>query len=142
MRQVSKFFHLKSVEKHLLFRVWILLGLIRLGLGMLPFLTLKNLLTRVGPMLAVLAGENERFSVERLAWAVGVTSRFVPKATCLAKALAVHVLLQQAGHQAFLHIGVNGKEGGLEAHAWVESQGRVLIGGVDLNSYTPLLTME
>ena len=140
MKRVSKFFHLPSVEKRLLFRVWILLGLIRLGLGMLPFLTLKDLLTRVGPMLA---GENEKFSVERLAWAVGVASRFVPKATCLAKALAMHVLLQQAGHEVFLHIGVtNNEEGNLKAHAWIESQGRVLIGGSDLNSYTPLLTME
>jgi len=106
---------------------------------MLPFFTLKDLLTRVGPMLA---GENEKFSVERLAWAVGVASRFVPKATCLAKALAVYVLLQQAGHEVFLHIGVNGKEGGLEAHAWVESQGRVLIGGSNIGNYTPLLALE
>jgi hypothetical protein len=91
----------------------------------------------------MLAGENEKFSVERLAWAVGVASRFVPKATCLAKALAVHVLLQQAGYEVFLHIGVtNNEEGNLKAHAWIESQGRVLIGGSDLNSYTPLLTME
>ena len=107
---------------------------------MLPLLTLKNLLTRVGPMLA---GENEKFSVERLAWVVGVASRFVPKATCLAQALALHVLLQQAGYEVFLHIGVtNNEEGNLKAHAWIESQGRVLIGGSDLNSYTPLLTME
>jgi len=90
----------------------------------------------------MLAGENEKFSIERLAWAIGVTSRFVPKATCLAQALAVHVLLQQAGYQAFLHIGVNGKEGGLEAHAWVQSQGRILIGGFDIDRYTHLLALE
>jgi hypothetical protein len=91
----------------------------------------------------MLAGENEKFSVERLAWVVGVASRFVPKATCLAKALAMHVLLQQAGYQACLHIGVTeANEGRLKAHAWVESQGRILIGGVDLSTYTHLLALE
>jgi len=139
MRRIRKFLNLSSGERRLLFRAWILLGVVRLGLGLLSFLTLKELLKRVGPMLA---GENEKFSIERLAWAIGVTSRFVPKATCLAQALAVHVLLQQAGYQAFLHIGVNGKEGGLEAHAWVQSQGRILIGGFDIDRYTHLLALE
>mgnify|MGYP001046030767 CR=1 FL=1 len=140
MRQLSKFLHLPPHEKGLLIRVWILLGVIRLGLGLLPFLTLKGLLTKVGP---VLVGSGQKSSVDRLAWTVGVASRFVPKATCLAQALAMHVLLQQAGHQAFLHIGVtNSEEGNLKAHAWVESHGRILIGGLDLSSYTPLLTME
>ena len=91
----------------------------------------------------MLAGENERFSVERLAWAVGIASRFVPKATCLAQALTAQFLLQQAGHQACLHVGVTeAEEGGIKAHAWVENQGRILIGGFDLNKYTRLLALE
>jgi Transglutaminase-like superfamily len=140
MNKVSKFFRLPSYEKSLLIRSWILLGIIKLGLELLPFLTLKNLLMKMGPMLAE---GNGRFSEEKLAWAVGVSSKYLPKATCLVQALALHLLLQQAGHQSSLHIGVdNGIGGRLEAHAWVESQDRVLIGGSNISKYTPLLALE
>jgi hypothetical protein len=140
MRQVSKFLKLPSHERNLLFKIWILLWTIRIGLRFLPFLTLKNLLTKIG---SILVGSNEKHPTDRLSWAVGVAGRRVPKATCLVQALAMHVLLQQTGHQACLHIGVEeAEEGGLKAHAWVESQGRVLIGGSGVDKYTPLLAME
>ncbi len=91
----------------------------------------------------ILAEGNDQFSEEQLAWAVGVSSRYLPKATCLVQALALHLLLQQAGHQASLHIGVDNATGGrLEAHAWVESQGKVLMDGPNISKYTPLLALE
>ena len=140
MNRASKFFHLPLHEKSLLIRSWILLGLIRLGLRLLPFITLKNFLAKIGPILAEGKG---RFSDEQLAWAIGVSSTYLPKVTCLVQALALHLLLQQAGYQTFLHIGVDSGIGGrLEAHAWVESQGRILIGGSNIGKYTPLLVLE
>jgi hypothetical protein len=140
MRQVSKFFHLPSVEKCLLFRAWILLGVIRLGLELFPFSTLRKLLDRLRIKLGSL---KKKFSEEQLVWSVTVVSRYIPKATCLAQALTTQFLLQQAGHQACLHIGVTeADEGRLKAHAWVESQGRILMGGFDLSRYTHLLALE
>ncbi len=107
---------------------------------LLPFSTLRKLLYRFRSILG--RGEKE-FSEDRLVWSVGVVSRYIPKATCLAQAITTQLLLQQAGHQACLHIGVTeAEEGGLKAHAWVESQGKVLIGGIDLNQYTHLLALE
>jgi hypothetical protein len=140
MRRISKFLNLSSIEQRLLIRTWILLGLIRLGMALLPFSTLRKLLYRFRSILG--RGEKE-FSEDRLVWSVAVVSRYVPKATCLAQAITTQLLLQQAGHQACLHIGVTEAEkGGLKAHAWVESQGKVLIGGIDLNQYTHLLALE
>ena len=105
-----------------------------------PFSTLKKLLTRFRPVLGKLERE---FSEEELVWSVAVVSRYIPKATCLAQALTTQLLLQQAGYKACLHIGIaDGERGRFEAHAWVESQGRVLIGGPDLNKYTHLLALE
>jgi hypothetical protein len=52
------------------------------------------------------------------------------------------LVLKQSGRPASLHIGVNGVEDHLGAHAWVESQGRVLFGGSNLGSYTDLLALE
>ena len=140
MRKIRKFLNLSSTEQRLLIRAWILLGVIRLGLELFPFSTLRKLLDRLRSILG--KGEKE-FSEEQLVWSVAVVSRYIPKATCLAQALTAQFLLQQAGHQACLHIGVtDSEEGRLKAHAWVESQGRILIGGFDINKYTHLLALE
>jgi len=121
-------------------KTWILLGVVRLGLELVPVYTLRKLLFKLTSLLRNLGKD---FSEEYLVWSVAVVSPYVPKTTCLAQALAAQLLLQRAGHQARLHIGVNyGIGGRLEAHAWVESQGRILIGGFDTNRYTHLLALE
>jgi Transglutaminase-like superfamily len=75
---------------------------------------------------------------------VALASRYVPTATCLAQALAGQTLLAQQGEPAVLRIGVAKNEAGkLEAHAWVESQGRIVIGAsLDLCRYTQLPSVE
>ena len=54
------------------------------------------------------------------------------------------LLLARRGFPASLHIGVakQGQEKQLEAHAWVESEGKVLIGGSEPGRYTSLLALE
>jgi hypothetical protein len=82
--------------------------------------------------------------IEKIAWAVAVASRYVPAATCLTQALAGQILLAQHGEPALLQIGVAKNEAGkLEAHAWVESRGRIIIGdSEELFRYTRLPSME
>lgn len=61
---------------------------------------------------------------------VMIVSRYVPRATCLTQALTAQILLKRYGHPAELKIGVaRGKAGELQAHAWVTSDGVVIIGG-------------
>jgi hypothetical protein len=68
----------------------------------------------------------------------------VPGATCLSQALAAQTLFLRQGYPAELHIGVAKNETGqLEAHAWVESEGQVVIGDLqNLSRYTPLPSLE
>lgn len=140
MTRIRKFLNLSSIEQRLLIKTWVLLGVIRLGLELLPFSTLRKLLDRLRSLRGSVSKE---FSEAQLVWSVTVVSRYIPKATCLAQALTAQFLLQQAGHQACLHVGVTeAEEGGIKAHAWVESQGKILIGGFDLNKYTHLLALE
>lgn len=82
---------------------------------------------------------------EKAAWAVMTSSRYVPAATCLTQAFATQVLLSRRGLPARLRIGVvKGKDGRLQAHAWVESNGVVVIGGSgpDVERYKPLLALD
>jgi hypothetical protein len=82
-------------------------------------------------------------SVERVAWAVEVAARYVPGATCLTQALAAQSLLSRGGHRSELHIGVaKGPGNEFGAHAWVQCEDRIVIGGANLDRYTPLLAWE
>lgn len=76
---------------------------------------------------------------DRVGWAVASAARFVPGATCLPQALAAEFLLRRRGHPAGLRLGVAKDERGhVEAHAWVESYGHVVIGDHDLERFTEL----
>lgn len=143
MKRLRKFLHLPPSDRRLLVSTAVLLGAIRLGLRLLPFRTLQRVLTRLEQAPTASPRHTNRSSVDRLAWAVTVASRYVPKATCLTQALAAQTLLGRRGHLSRLHVGVaKGEEGRLKAHAWLESQGRVIVGGGELSRYTLLPNME
>ena len=81
-----------------------------------------------------------RPAVERIAWAVRAASGVIPGASnCLVRALATQTLLGRYGYRAELRIGVRkAVDGGLAAHAWLESGGAVVIGEFELDHYVPL----
>jgi hypothetical protein len=83
----------------------------------------------------------EKATTEKIGWAISVAKRFVPKGDCLPQALAAESLLMKNGYPAELRIGVvKTDRGGLEAHAWVESGGRLVVGDLTqgLSTYAPL----
>jgi hypothetical protein len=141
MKRLRKFLHLTSGDRRLLVNTALLLGAIRLGLRLLPFRTLQRVLIRLAHAPAGSHGTKQS-SVDRLVWAVSVASHYVPKATCLTQALAAQVLLGRRGYLTQLRVGVaKDEEGQLEGHAWLESQGKVIVGGGELTRYTLLPDM-
>ena len=124
----------------ILLRAWGVLIMARAALVLLPFSLVRSLVT---DKKTASTHREKTASADDLAWAVTAASRFVPGGTCLVQAVALQYLLQRAGHPALMHIGVNKDEArGLKAHAWVESRGRILIGGSNLRDYTRLLALE
>lgn len=67
--------------------------------------------------------------LDRAIWAVPAASRRVPGATCLVKALAGRLAIARCGRSAEIRIGVLPDGDTLIAHAWLELDGRVVIGG-------------
>ena len=142
MERVRKFLHLTSSDRRLLVGTALLLGTIRLGLRLLPFRTVRRVVVRLarGPTGS---HRTDRCSVDRVVWVVSVASQYVPRATCLTQALAAQILLGRDGHPTQLRVGVaKSEEGRLEAHAWLENQGKVIVGGGDLSHFTSLPGME
>lgn len=144
MKRLLKFLHLTKRDRKLLISAALVICAIKLGLLLLPFQTLHRLLARMTRATSRLQ-EADRAGLGKVVWAVTVASRYMPgSAKCLAQALATQVLLAKRGHSAHLRIGVAKSESGqLEAHAWVESQGKIIIGSLpDLARYTPLPPLE
>lgn len=81
----------------------------------------------------------ERRNAWNRAFAVRRAARFFPHASCLTQALVLQRTLAHIGQPCTLRFGASrGGESAqkLEAHAWIEWHGRVLIGG-DVSSWTP-----
>lgn len=80
-----------------------------------------------------------RVPATRVVWAVEAASRRVPRASCLTQAVAAHLLLRAHGWTSQLCLGVAREgHGGFRAHAWLEREGRILIGGEEARRLTRL----
>jgi Transglutaminase-like superfamily len=131
MDRLRKFFGLPTPERFLLLRAFALLAVVRVALWLLPFKVLRWILSKLAHAYAPRPDEGH-FPSESGAWALQAASRYVPRATCLTQAMAGQLLLGLNGTPSSVRIGVaKHGEGNFEAHAWLESGGRILIGGVD-----------
>jgi hypothetical protein len=140
--RLRKFLALTRADQWLLIKASLLIGAIRLGLWWLPFHTLRRLLTRLAHAPTT-SPANDQGTVDRLTWAVRVAGRYVPKTTCLVRALAAQVLLARRGQPARLHIGFTREEAGaLKGHAWVERQGRFVMGDADPAYYSAVTALD
>jgi hypothetical protein len=134
MSPLHKWLRLAPSQRWLLLRAWLLLGTIRVALWLLPFRVVQSLLAQPNP-------SSRSVEIEQIGWAVTVAAAYLPFARCLPQALAAQTLLLRHGYAADLRIGVARDFGDrLEAHAWVECDGRIVIGGSasSLARYTPL----
>lgn len=144
MKRLRKLLRLSAGDYQLLLKTFVLLGLVRLGLWLLPFPNLRQAIAKVSqPNPKQL--QVKQVSVGKIIWAVNVSSYYMPGGVkCFARALTTQVLISRQGYSPQLRIGVAKGEGGqFEAHAWVEIQGQVIIGNlVDLSRFTPLPSLE
>jgi hypothetical protein len=139
MSPIAKFLCLGKGDQWLLLKAWVLVGAVRQSLWVLPFSGTSRL--RQWLCRPVSRAEPNPVGAEKLAWAVAVASRFVPGARhCLTQAIAAHTLLVRRGYPAEIHFGVRRqKSADLIAHAWVECDGKVLVGDTGLANCVRLM---
>ena len=146
MKRLHKFLSLPTVEKTLLLEAVLLVILVKLSLIILPFKMIQGLINYIGQALSMSKSKskscNNTISPEQISWAVAVASRYLLSTkNCLPQALAGHILLTQYGHPAKVSFGIyRGNEIKFEAHAWIESKGKIVIGKDGIENYTPLFT--
>jgi len=127
MKKLAKFFSLSLGDKRLLAEALFWVVLLRFKLWVFPYKWFGD-----DPALIETLDTNDAdvdwSIVEKVASSVRETSRFVPYASCLTQALATRTLLMKRGQVSSLSLGVDKNANGFEAHAWVEVNGRIIIG--------------
>ena len=144
MTRLRRFLNLGGEERRLLSAALFWVWTVRLALWVLPFRVVHYVIRRVIASRGTFGLSIEAPTSEKTVWAVRLASRHVPSATCLTQALAAYLMLSQNGQPASLYLGVSKTmTGSLEAHAWVELEGRILIGNLEnFTKYAPMRLMN
>ena len=144
MSKIQSFLSLTPAERNRLVKALVLVVGIRIGLSLMPFPRFQTLLAKFRASIGMSRVSVSTPPTDQLAWAVRTVSTYVPKVTCLTQALAAQVLLEQHGYPTIVRIGVtNASEKGnsFQAHAWLESNGKMVIGQSDV-AYVPLTALR
>jgi hypothetical protein len=137
MNRLRRYLGLPAAERRLLHRALAAVVWVRASLWLLPFRKIRRQM-ECEPVPR--AARRQPWTPEQIAQAVCRAGRCVPGASCLVLALAARQLCAEAGHATRLHVGVrSGRR--FAAHAWLEWEGRVLLGGEEVGDYAPLLTL-
>jgi len=144
MSKIKSLLSLTPAERNHLVNALVLVVGIRIGLSLMPFPRFQTLLAKFRASIGMSRVSVSTPPTDQLAWAVRTVSTYVPKVTCLTQALAAQVLLEQHGYPTIVRIGVtNASEKGnaFQAHAWLESNGKMVIGQSDV-AYVPLTVLD
>ena len=141
MGRLARFVALSPAERRLFLGAAGLLATVRLALWVLPFRWVGGSLSALGARRG--SPRSGAPPVESVVWAVGAAARLVPGATCLVRALTAQTLLARRGYASQLRLGAAGGPGRpFEAHAWIERDGQVLIGGPVDTRYVPFPALD
>jgi hypothetical protein len=139
MRLLCRFLRLPPDDRRLLVSAALVLGLVGAALRLISFKKLLNLTDDLSHRSSPIQDSSSPSS-ERIAWAITAVGRRIPfLSKCLIQAVTTKILLARWGYPAVMQVGVNrGENGQLEAHAWVESKGAIVMGEAAAGHFIPL----
>lgn len=140
LRKIYRQRALPSSDIWLTVKAAVLLAFVRCALWVFPFYVTRRLLDLMSYSPLRSRVKAVSISPKRVAFTVGIASRAVPGAKhCLTQALVTRLFLIRRGLQAELCFGIDRNSADqFIAHAWVESNGVVVIGGPDIHRYIRL----
>jgi hypothetical protein len=135
MRKFKKLLSMPADDRALVLQAVASLLVCRIGIHFVRFESLQRWATRT-------KRTKQTVPISKLIWAAMMGTRIMPNSTCLVRALSASRLLAQNGHKSTLHIGVKRTAGLFEAHAWLEYDGRAIIGSCEAPHFTRLVSWQ
>jgi len=142
IKYAQRLFELPPRERWLLAQAWLLLLTTDLALRLLPFTSVLEYCRRqnVRPADPVMGLP---LPTSRLAWLVEKAGQHCPAGTsCLKEALVLSWLMARSGLPTTLRIGVGRHNGSFAAHAWLEQDGRIVLGRPGSDAYAPMTPLH
>jgi len=140
MKRLVKFWQRSSAERCLYFEALIVLLIIRMAVKLFPLQRVLAYLKRFQTSEFL---EKSEVSLSQIVWSIRAVGRYLPGGgNCLVQALTGQFMLVRRGYEAQIQIGVTRENGEFQAHAWVEYQGRTIIGAAGVSQYTPFPSLE
>lgn len=139
-----KFLRLSNADRWLAIRAFLALVVTRMAFAIVRFAHKSMPLDAVRRVIALserlLPLPKPHAPAEHIAWAVKAVGESVPGfRNCLVRAIALQALLKTSLQDCELRIGVaRTASGEFLAHAWIEKEGRVLVGEFKPGSFQPL----
>jgi hypothetical protein len=143
MGRIGGFLSVSLGDKFRLLSSTILLPAVSVGIGFLSFSRVRALLLWVAAVGRPLIPGTP--TPGRIVWTVEVADDHLPgDRTCLVRSLTGEMLLCLYDFHPEHRIGVaKDADGTVEAHSWLEHEGRILIGELDdLTRYEPLPSLD
>jgi len=130
-------------DKWLLIQALVLLAFVAVGLRIFPWLSLQKFLLKIARWYSSFKISRVPSAIH-IGWAVHAASRSIPNATCLPQALVAQYLFVRDGYPVNLQIGVaKGKNGKLQAHAWVTRDKQIIFGKIrEFDDYVSLAHID
>ena len=144
-RKLHRLIAMPARQRRLMAQAIVSIAATRLALAALPVRRVRRIFWSLIGARTV-AESDKRCSLETVIHLVGVGAKYSPAgSTCLSVALVAQALLQRHGYESQFRIGVKrSAEGVFAAHAWLERDGRVIVGGplALVQDYKPLPDVE
>jgi len=144
--KLRRAFELSASDWFLILQATFWFAVVELGLRGFQFRVLVDFLHQKR-QLDLRAFSRQPWSAQRAAYCVELVSRLHPlQPTCLKKALVLYALLTRRGFDVRLLIGAaktnTGKGSELNCHAWLEHEGRAILGGQGTERYAALCSFN
>lgn len=140
MSKLNRAFRLPFADQWLLAETLVWLGLWRLLILLFPFKRLMPALSTPSAGSPPALSAAQTAMAVRVGWAVELAGRYTPwHSTCLVRAATGKAILSRRGIGSTLFIGVlQADSSSLKAHAWLQSDGRILTGASGYEAYQVL----
>lgn len=143
--------HFKTLKRrlrlaHLVFETVCVLYICKILLVLFSFPTVRKLLkytSSINVSATTCFESSEQIQMITFAIRKAQYSIIWKRSVCLVNALTAKYLLDRRKIPCKLYLGINKSERLLQAHAWTESEGRIIVGGSSLNeNFTPLVCFK
>jgi len=142
MRAILKFFALSNADRILIVRAVSLFIGIWIGLRLFSFGKILAVLNKYSARVSNSGGNSPR-NPDKIIWAVSAIGRYLPlRPSCLEQALTARLLLCREGYHSIVRIGIAAGNDRFQAHAWLEHNGKIVVGNKAVEDFHPLPSFD